>query len=437
MKKTLFFKGMILLGVFFMLSGCNKEVQSDLPEESENEEREPITLTFMMWDTWGQGFHENIKEVVENEFPWITVENVGGDTGNREWIEDALTNGIVPDIIFAHRQYHVALLEEYQLGYDMTELIEKHGFDLNRYEKAHLDEWKSWTGGEIWLLPFMRDVYALHYNKDIFDAFGVEYPHDGMTWPEVLELAQRVTGERNDVYYIGIDLRWNNHLPLSQILGRTQLIDPETDEVLWVDSPYVKQWLEMVERAHQLHAGAPEQWDDWQTWVEMRNLALRPLWLDMATPPEMNFDIVTFPQWEDAPNIGPLYGGWALGITEPSPHKDAAMEVIKFLYRDEHIGRLGESPIHAPFNYLFTDANMDDFLEGERLEKFKGKNLQSMYILEPAGGPEYRSKHDVGAFQTIENLGVSFIESGLDVNTFLRELKEKEEIRIQEEKGRN
>lgn len=397
---------------------------------------EEATITFMMWDDWGQGFEENIKNVVEEQYPNITIENIGGDTGNKDWIEDALTADIIPDIIFAHRQYHVKLLEEYRLGYDMTDLLEKHQFDLSRYEEEHLEEWKSWTQGEVWLLPFMADRYALHYNKDIFDAFGVEYPRDGMTWSEVIELAMEVTGEHNGIQYQGLDVAGGGHLAMTQIIGRNQLIDPETDEVLWVDDPYVKEYLEMLDRIRSIPGNEmPEEGDPW---VDTMTVAMRTLWLDMHTPEELNFDIVTYPEWEDAPGIGPMYGGWAFGITEPSENKDVAMAVLKFLYEDENIIGLGESPIHAPFNHLFLgDVDYDQHLQAERLQRFQGKNLDALYKMKPAGGPEYRSEFDVGAFTQIEHLNGEFYESDLDVNSFLRELKEKEEIRILEEKGMN
>lgn len=433
-KKQLFLYVLIFLSLLFLLIACKQNTNKD-SNTINDFELEDVTLTFMMWDDWGQGFEENVKLKIEAEFPHITIENVGGDTGNKDWIEESLAAGIIPDIIFAHRQYHVALLDEYELGYDMSELLEKHQFELSRYEDAHLDEWKSWTQGEIWLLPFMSDVYALHYNKDIFDMFGVEYPTDGMTWNEVIELATKVTGEHNGVQYQGLEIGGGGHLPLTQVIGTEQLIDPETDDVLWVDNPYVKAYLEMVERVHQIQGN---ELPEGNPWLEERTLAMQTLWLDTHITEDFNFDIVTYPEWEGIGNIGPMAGGWAYGITKPSENKDAAMEVLKFLYADKNIGGLGESIIHAPFKHLFTgDVDLNNMLSGGKLDKFKDINLDALYKMKPAGGPTTRSKFDVGAFNQIENLNNDFIKSGLDVNTFLRELKEKEVVRILEEKGEN
>lgn len=450
LRKKMVFIG-LLLALILVVAGCgegnedsetvgnakdNEAIQNDDVENEDNkimEDPDPITLTIMMWDDWGN-YEEDIEQAIENEFPYITVENIGGDTGNKDAIEDALANGIVPDIIFAHRQYHVQLLEEYQLAYDMTDLLEKHEFDLSRYDPAHVDEWRSWANGEIWLLPFMRDIYALQYNKDVFDVFGVDYPTDGMTWEEVVQLAEQVTGERNGIQYQGIDLRGNGHLPLSQIVGNKQLIDPETDEVLWVDDPYLKEWLELVDRVNNNPNNIiPE--DQWP-WEPSETLAMRTMWLEMNLPDGYNVDLVTFPQWEDAPNIGPLSGGWGFGITEPSEHKDDAMQVIKFLYEDDHIMKLGASLLNAPFNHLYSDINIDSLLTDDEKIHYEGTNLEALYKLDSPGGPEKRSSHDAGAFEVIENIGFDFIEAETDVNTFLRQLKEEEEIRVEEEKAR-
>ncbi|MEK3889071.1 ABC transporter substrate-binding protein [Bacillus sp. FSL K6-3431] len=422
---------MLFVLVLFLLVGCSKE--KDVAT-SVNESDENVTLTVMMWDDWGQDYGKYIKEAVEEQFPHITLENVGGDTGNKEWIENALAADVVPDIIFAHRQYHVDLLKEYELGYDMTELMERHEFDLSRYDQGHLDEWKSWSNGETWLLPFMTDRYVLQYNKDVFDTFGVDYPTDGMNWQDVIDLAAKVTGERNGVQFQGLSIEGNAHLPLTQIIGQTQLIDPDTDEVLWTKNPYVSQWLQMVEQVNKIPGNIPPEGGE-DIWSVARTLAMRPLWLDMSTPEDLNWDIVTYPQWKEAPNIGPLAGGWALGVTAASKHKDEAMEVMKFLYSDEHIGNLGETPIHAPFPHLFENINISEKLEGENFAKFTDKNLESLFKLKAAGGPKSRSKYDVGAFLQIEHVGTDFLKSGLDVNDFLRELTEKEEIRIKDEKG--
>lgn len=46
--------------------------------------------------------------------------------------------------------------------------------------------------GELYAMPYGYSPAALLFNKEIFDEMEVEYPRDGMTWEEVLELGRRV-----------------------------------------------------------------------------------------------------------------------------------------------------------------------------------------------------------------------------------------------------
>src|SRR5699024_12294781 len=88
---------------------------------------------------------------------------------------------------------------------DLNPLIEFNDFELDRLEPSILEYLEEMShDGELNGLPYIRPEYALVYNKDIFDLFGVSYPEDNMTWDEVIDLAQEVTGERNGVQYRGL-----------------------------------------------------------------------------------------------------------------------------------------------------------------------------------------------------------------------------------------
>ena len=47
--------------------------------------------------------------------------------------------------------------------------------------------------GKHYGLPFATNCTALFYNKDIFDAAGVEYPDENTTWEEFHEMAKKLT----------------------------------------------------------------------------------------------------------------------------------------------------------------------------------------------------------------------------------------------------
>lgn len=55
--------------------------------------------------------------------------------------------------------------------------------------------------GKHYGIPFATNCTALFYNKDMFDAAGVEYPNENTTWDEFREMANKLTG--NGVYGFG------------------------------------------------------------------------------------------------------------------------------------------------------------------------------------------------------------------------------------------
>ena len=56
--------------------------------------------------------------------------------------------------------------------------------------------------GALYGLPFRKDNNLIFYNKDLFDAAGVDYPQDGMTFDEYVALAEKMTsGEGSSKVY--------------------------------------------------------------------------------------------------------------------------------------------------------------------------------------------------------------------------------------------
>jgi ABC-type glycerol-3-phosphate transport system substrate-binding protein len=88
---------------------------------------------------------------------------------------------------------------------DLQPLAKKHGFDFNKFDTKLVDSIKSYSDqGQIYYLPYNTLAFALMYNKDIFDKFGVPYPKDNMTWDEAIELGKKLTRTEAGVNYIGL-----------------------------------------------------------------------------------------------------------------------------------------------------------------------------------------------------------------------------------------
>ncbi|CAH8248157.1 extracellular solute-binding protein [Paenibacillus melissococcoides] len=113
-------------------------------------------------------------------------------------------------------------------GYDMLK-------ELDMLEPLDPD-----GAGLLYGMPIEGTQRALYYNKAILDKFGVDYPRDGMTWDEILDLAKQVTAERDGVKYKGLSFG-HYSIPLTQF--GVNGTDPETGEVLFTKEPAFQQFF--------------------------------------------------------------------------------------------------------------------------------------------------------------------------------------------------
>ncbi len=158
-------------------------------------------LTVAAWDATTTPYLTAQKEAYEASHPGVTIEYV--DLASQDYAIKAATmlaGGDKTDV------FDVKELSDLQnwiaQGYveDLTPYIEKSGYGMDNYlgmEKCY----QSLEGVQFGL-PFRSDFWVLYFNKDIFDAAGVEYPTNDMTWEQYKEKALALTsGEGVDKFY--------------------------------------------------------------------------------------------------------------------------------------------------------------------------------------------------------------------------------------------
>lgn len=62
--------------------------------------------------------------------------------------------------------------------------------------------------GRLYALPYARNAHALFYNRGLFEELNIPLPRDGMTWPEVIELA----GMFEDTPFDGLEVSGYTHM---------------------------------------------------------------------------------------------------------------------------------------------------------------------------------------------------------------------------------
>ncbi len=154
-------------------------------------------LTVVTWDATTTPYLIAQKEAFEASHPGVTIEYVdvasqdygiktstmlsGGDTSDVFMIKE------IDDLIKWQAQGFTAPLSDYiAQGYDLSGFV---GTEANYA-----------VDGVQYAIPFRSDFWVLFYNKDLFDAAGVELPTNDMTWEQYAELARKMTDKEKGIY---------------------------------------------------------------------------------------------------------------------------------------------------------------------------------------------------------------------------------------------
>jgi multiple sugar transport system substrate-binding protein len=80
----------------------------------------------------------------------------------------------------------------------------------------------------IYALPFRSDIWILYYNKAIFDAAGLDYPSNDMTWEEFDALARQLTsGSGADKIYGAHFHVWRSAVQLGTVQAGDPIINDD------------------------------------------------------------------------------------------------------------------------------------------------------------------------------------------------------------------
>lgn len=365
-------------------------------------------------------------EPLSNLHPHITLQMLEGD------LDQLIAAGEIPDIIVSDNDWHMPL-KQLDLPDDITDLIKRANIDLSAFVPEAINAVQNLEPGEMQGLPFSLNQGALFYNRDIFDRFGASYPEDDMLWSEIMELHQQLTREDEGVQYIGIDLRFPDHM----ISPYTQpFVDPETDKAL-IDIPLYREILALFDQMYQTpgyiqdtkYAYGP------RGFVTDHIQAMQPDWVtkiisdllqaeaDNAAP---NWDMVTNPTFEDKVGVGRHALADMLIISKPSKLKEQAMQVIQMVVsRDQQI----ELSKHSRVTVL-DDPEIQK-LFGTNNPSLADKNTEAIFKnpSSPTPPPHIADKAVQSKIRAIRReMGVE----KKDINTALREAQQAADQEIQE-----
>ena len=140
-----------------------------------------------------------------------------------------------PDVIWVKDMGSMLQMADKNQLMPIDDFIKKDNLDLSVYNGGAE---QLQYNGVSYALPFRSDWYILYYNKDLFDAAGVEYPSNDMTWEEYWELAGKMTsGEGSSKVYGSHNHTW-------EALVSAWAVQDGEHTVVEKDYSFYKPWYE-------------------------------------------------------------------------------------------------------------------------------------------------------------------------------------------------
>lgn len=221
---------------------------------------------------------------------------------------------------------------------DLSELISREQVDLSKYGPS-MQELQ--VDGRYYALPYRSSCYALFYNKDVFDAAGMEYPV-GITWEEYAQIAKELTrGEGDGKVWGGFIPDWMRASLITVQEGSNFLDDDLGPTVAWLE---LLNRLYNVDQSHMSFAEMRSRQIDWIKFFEGGTVGMLPngewtvglLNADAnAGAHSINWDVAPIPTVNKGDPVKSLGGvSTYVSIYQNSQHIEEAFEFVKFYCGD-------------------------------------------------------------------------------------------------------
>ena len=300
--------------------------------------------TVLRWSVWDINltvYYQPLIDAFEAANPGVKIEMVdlGGSDYQTVLATELTGSGSDFDIVMVKDVPGYTTLVNKGVLEPLDDYIAANNVDLSQYggitDQIRID-------GKLYQLPFRSDFWVLFYNKDIFDAAGVAYPDNDMTFAEYDQLARSVTNTTPGSEVYGAHYHtWRSAVQLFGILdGKNSIVDgtydflqPYYEMVLNQQNDGVCQDYATLKTSSLHYSGAFAQGN-----IAMMNMGswFIPTLIDKLETGEYgeevaNWGLAKYPHAEGVEAGSTLATITCLGIPTTAPNKDLAWEFVNFV----------------------------------------------------------------------------------------------------------
>lgn len=195
-------KAVLLISVVLVVTIISILLMTFVQSDYDNlEEHNPVVLNVILWDYDKNIYDQRIIRAFEEENPDIRINTISYPA--EFYIGTLLTlidTGVEADIIYVNQQQtNFPLIAERDILLPLDSLVSEYMLDFNCY--PDLGALCDRETGELLSLPYRKDKLHLFYNRTLFDAVGMAYPEDGITWGEFEIIANELTQKLREKGY--------------------------------------------------------------------------------------------------------------------------------------------------------------------------------------------------------------------------------------------
>lgn len=447
-KKGIYLVAVILL--VFMLAACSKEAnEGNKQDPVVGETPKPVE----------ENFEELIAKAAEKKVEISVFENSSGWTQeqfmtlygnqiqkkypnfsfklystNKDFggvgLPELIAQGVSIDLIKASGPSVYTLLVQNDIHGDISDLIKKFNYKWDDLYPVIREAMQSYGDrGEIYGIPNAVVSVALFYNKDIFDKFGVDYPHPDipMTWDEAYSLARTLTRKDGDIQYSGLQIGYSHVFPVNQFAQG--YLDPNTNRALFNHDNWRKlfeNFLRFYEiEGNEFNSGSHKAF--WEAGTVAMNAAQSAGGWDHTTTTPINWDIAGFPRFKELPDTGPGLQLPFYAVAKTSKNREQAFLAAAYIGSEEFQIEFAKNGLVPP---LKIDGIFDTF--GSNIPALAGKNLKAAVPLETAAAAYPLNAYHSLVVGFINQAYVAVTAGTKDINTALREAQEQANLKLDE-----
>lgn len=208
------------------LAGCNtkspvestaletdEETDNNTEENSAAEEldgEEPVTasdegITIQFWNAFtgtdGDVLREIVKNYNETNDKNITIEmDIMPGANLEEKLPAAIASGTAPALVI-RGNFDTATYAENGVLIPLDDFFEVSGLSKADFSEASIGALQY--GGKQYMIPMQVHSTFLYWNKDLFEAAGLDPDTPPTTWDEVAEYAKKITDSSKKIYGVG------------------------------------------------------------------------------------------------------------------------------------------------------------------------------------------------------------------------------------------